>query len=349
MTQPQPEYTEGLLLRDMTNPARYIGEAELQKVFKGEVGLGTQATRAQIIETLLTRHYVLRDKKKKLTATDKGCFLIDNLRRFQRVKAIATPEETARWEIELERIAQGAGDPEGFMASIREFVARSVEELKMGDMQQTNDVQKTNDVQQTAQPEGALGKCPACGGEVIEGKRGYGCANWREKDGGCKFVVWKEISGRAIDLETLAVLLAGEATPPLTFTSRDGREFTTTLKVEYDEQQGKWMTRFGSSIGGSEGESQGLGVLGKCPRCGGDVVEGKKGFGCKNWREEDGGCRFVIWKVIAGKELPVDAVRELLAHGETTGPIYGFMSRKGNEFSAKLKLEGEEYKTSFVF
>ena len=339
MTQPPPEYTEALLLKDMTNPSRYVSEEELQKIFKGDVGLGTQATRAQIIETLILRQFVLREKK-KVAATDKGCFLIERLRRFERAKAIATPEETARWEMELERIALGIGNPEAFITGIRKFVEDGVEEFKM------------SEVEQMAQ--GPLGKCPACGGEIIEGKKGFGCRNWKEQDGGCRFVVWKEIAGHRITPESLGALLTEGMTPPLTFRSREGKDFSASLKLEHNEQQGKWETRFvfsgqnqGAGQGGS-GPDGGPVELGKCPRCGAEVVEGKKGFGCKNWREEDGGCRFVIWKVIAGKELPVAAVKDLLTTGETA-VIHGFISKKGKEFSARLKLEGEEYKTTFVF
>jgi len=332
MTQPSPEYTEALLLKDMTNPSRYVSEEELQKIFKGEVGLGTQATRAQIIETLLQRQYVVREKK-KLAATDKGCFLIDRLRLFQRAKAIATPEETARWEMELEKIAQGMGNPDTFMARIREFVKDGVEEFKMSGEEQTT-------------TQGPLGACPACGGEIIEGKKGFGCKNWREMDGGCRFVVWKEMSGTKITPETLQIILTGEVTPAMSFISREGKEFSASLKLEYDEQAGKWGTRFiFANSGGADGSS---GPVGVCPRCGAEVVEGKKGFGCKNWREEDGGCRFVIWKVIAGKELPPEAVVDLLTKGETE-ILHGFISRKGKEFSARLRLEGEEHKTVFVF
>ena len=89
-------------------------------------------------------------------------------------------------------------------------------------------------------------------------------------------------------------------------------------------------------------------MLGRCPRCGGDVVEGKKGFGCANWRDADGGCRFVVWKVIAGLELPLEAVKDLLSHGETQ-LLHGFISKKGKEFSARLKVDENEYKTVFVF
>jgi DNA topoisomerase III len=341
MTQPPPDYTEALLLRDMTNPARYVSEAELQKIFRGDVGLGTQATRAQIIETLLKRRYVERDNK-RLLATVKGCRLIDNLRRLPHASAIATPEETARWELELERIAQGTGNASGFMADIRKFVQDGVEEFKMSENQQT-----------TQQP---LGNCPACGGQIMEGKKGFGCANWRQENGGCRFVIWKDIAGQTLGPELIPILLSGKPSPVLQFRSREGKEFTAALRLEHNDQEDKWMTRFvfgdppaGASLDEPNQEAPlSLEALGKCPRCAGDVVEGKKGYGCKNWREQDGGCRFVIWKEIAGKKLALDDVRELLEKGES-GPINGFISKKGKEFSARLKLEGEEFKTVFVF
>jgi DNA topoisomerase III len=341
LTQPPPEYSEALLLRDMTNPSRYVSEQDLQKIFKGDVGLGTQATRAQIIETLLARRYVIRDKK-RLQATAKGCLLIDNLRRFTRAGAIATPEETARWELELERIAQGVGNARNFITDIRNFVHDGVEEFKMSGDQQT-----------TQQP---LGTCPACGGQIIEGKKGFGCANWRQENGGCRFVIWKEIAGQPVNPELLSILLAGQTTPALQFRSREGKEFSAALKLEHDDGEDKWAAKFVFTGQAAAQPGAGSGaevppspeVLGKCPRCAGEVVEGKKGYGCKNWREPDGGCRFVIWKEVAGKRLTPEDARELLEKGET-GLINGFISRKGKEFSARLKLDGEEYKTVFVF
>jgi DNA topoisomerase-3 len=79
--------------------------------------------------------------------------------------------------------------------------------------------------------------------------------------------------------------------------------------------------------------------LGRCPVCGGDVIEGKKGFGCAQWRPppRGRGCRFVIWKVHAGAELSESSVVQLLERGETD-LISGFRSQTGKTFSAVLRL-----------
>ncbi len=345
-TQPPPEYTEALLLKDMVNPSRFVSEEELQRIFKGEVGLGTQATRAQIIETLILRRYVNRDRK-HLIATEKGCLLIDQLRRFERAKALASPEETARWEMELEKIARGMGQPEAFIAVIREFVEAGIRELKStsGRPPTTNRT---------------IGKCPACGGEIIEGRKGFGCKNWRPQSGGCRFVIWKEVWGRQIDAETVRQLLTGEPVGPLIFRSENGQDFTASLVLERhesgDRAPGSWTTRLlvaempmgaGDSIPSRTPPPSPLDIIGRCPRCGGQVIEGRKGYGCSNWRPEDGKCSFVIWKVVAGKTLSRKAVTDLLKKGETA-TLRGFTARSGRKFSAKLRLEGEDFRTTFV-
>lgn len=93
-------------------------------------------------------------------------------------------------------------------------------------------------------------------------------------------------------------------------------------------------------------------VIGKCPVCGGDVVESQKAFGCSRWREADGGCKFTIWKDIAGKKINAAIAKTLLAKGETA-ILKGFYSKKKEkEFEAALVLEDQgdgTYKVAFRF
>jgi DNA topoisomerase-3 len=84
-------------------------------------------------------------------------------------------------------------------------------------------------------------------------------------------------------------------------------------------------------------------ALGTCPACGGNIIESGKGYGCGNWKS---GCRFVIWKTIAGKKISTASVKKLLTSGETA-LLKGFKSRAGKPFSAKLKLEAGEVKFEF--
>lgn len=325
-TQPPPEYTEALLLKDMTNPGRYVTEADLKKIYRGDVGLGTQATRAQIIETLLKRKYIQRVKK-YLKATDKGCKLIDTLRGFDEARKLASPEETARWELELEYIARGRQSDEQFLENIQEFIRKTLKEFIMTDQQEKQPVSES------------FGTCPGCGGEIIESQKAFGCTNWRESDGGCRFAIWKQIAGRTIEAETAKELLQKRKIGPLSgFTSKKGNPFSASLVLA--KQDGIWKVVFDFSENSTK-------TFGKCPQCGGDIIEGNRGFGCANWRKQDGACRFVIWKTIAGREIPVSTVFQILDKG-MSDPLEGFISKKGEPFTARLKIDSEDGKTQKV-
>jgi len=231
-TLPPPEYTEALLLRDMTNPSRYVTEDELKKIYRGDIGLGTQSTRAQIIETLLMRKYVQRQKR-YLIALDKGCLLIDTLRRFEKAKILTSPEETARWEMQLNRIAQGEENGQSFLKNIKTFIHEIVEEFKSDNIAPEKGVQKSSPDQDSR---AVYGKCPRCGGDIIEGKKGFGCSRWRKEDGSCRFVIWKTIAGKKIPKSAVTQLLQkGTTRTLLGFTSKQGKKFSARLKIDLDK------------------------------------------------------------------------------------------------------------------
>jgi len=339
MTQPPPEYTEALLLKDMTNPSRHVDEEELQRIFKGEVGLGTQATRAQIIETLLKRRYIVRENKKVLP-TEKGCALVRYLKNFAVAGHLTSPGETARWEQDLEKIALGEGDLETFLGNIRRLVVEGVREFQRE--------------RAGASPHNGYGKCPSCGGAVIEGKRGFGCSNWREADGGCSFVIWKKMDGRILWPGMVRRLLEESALPPLEFVAPEGNSFNAVLKLEKEEKTGAWGVRLEEREDHAPAETSDSKSgphpvsLSLCPLCGGEMTEGERGYGCSRWQVEKGGCRFVIWKIIAGRDISPPEAAQLLMEGRT-GRLDGFRSRKGGTFSASLKMESPDFAVRFSF
>lgn len=75
-----------------------------------------------------------------------------------------------------------------------------------------------------------------------------------------------------------------------------------------------------------------------CPKCGGDIVETEKAYSCSNWRDADGGCKFVVWKKIASREISQEEAKTLIENGETE-QLDGFVSKAGKSFSAKLVIE----------
>jgi len=335
-TAPPPEYTEALLLKDMTNPGRYVDEADLKKIFRGDVGLGTQATRAQIIETLLARSYVHREKRRLLT-TQKGVFLIDTLKKFTTAGTLASPEKTALWEMELARIAAGKGSVEVFLRGIENFVRDTVREFLDSE---TEEVQRE-----------AVGRCPLCGRDVVEGYQTYACSAKRKADGGCRFVIWKKISAKRISPAAAAMLLRGKTVGPYKgFVSKKKKRFSASLRLVCED--GNWGVRFlfdnsgqiskarakSASSGDALTESsENIKDFGTCPACGGKIIKGRRGYGCSNWRAQDGGCHFVIWEIISGKRLTPANIRTLTG-GKTTRK-YVFKTQNDAKFRAKLKLE----------
>jgi DNA topoisomerase-3 len=321
-TSPQPFYTEASLLKDMTNPGKYVEEKDLKKIYRGETGLGTQATRAQIIETLILRKYIERVKKTVL-ATPKGNILIETLNKLSSASLLVAPEETARWEMELEKIAQGEAESGPFIDNIKSFVEKIVGEFKeIAPLERPLDESVTT-----------IAKCPACRGHVIESNKAFGCSNWKS---GCPFVIWKKIAGKEISKEIALDLIENQITEEYSdFISKKGKSFKAKLAISEKED---WKVRLNfSSETNKRPEKTYENLFGKCPSCGGTIIEGKKGYGCSSWPEELGSCRFVIWKDISGQVISEEIVKTLLNGGETNELI--FDSGTKSEFKAKLRLK----------
>jgi DNA topoisomerase-3 len=86
-----------------------------------------------------------------------------------------------------------------------------------------------------------FGTCPACGGKIIKGRQGYGCSNWKSKDGGCRFVIWEMISGKKLTPANIRVLTDGKTTRKYVFKSQNGEKFRAKLKLEKNSN-GSWET-----------------------------------------------------------------------------------------------------------
>jgi DNA topoisomerase-3 len=228
-TRPPPRYTEATLLSAMEGAGKLIDDEELREAMK-ERGLGTPATRAEMIETLIRREYVERVGK-DLQATPKGLQVITMLE----AHPLTSAELTGGWEKRLADIEHGAGDRQAFMREIAGFTRETVEQIAALDKEKLR-------------PERVeLGLCPRCGaqtGEIIrENSKGYGCTSWKSKDEpGCGFVIWKRVAGRTLTPELARQLLEEGRTKEVVagFRSRAGKPFRARLvlntegKVEFD-------------------------------------------------------------------------------------------------------------------
>ncbi len=165
-TEPPKHYTEATILHAMETAGKKVEEEHLKEALK-QKGLGTPATRAAILETLIRRNYIVREKK-NIKITDLGRYLIA----LVRDPHLKSPELTGEWEAKLKEMEQGKFSAEKFMQEIAEYTKEIVDKSGFPPID-----------------ESLLGRCPLCQKNVIEGKKGYGCSGWKE---GCTFVIWKE-------------------------------------------------------------------------------------------------------------------------------------------------------------
>lgn len=309
-TKPPKRYTEASLLAVMEGAGRLLEDRELKEAMKDH-GLGTPATRAAIIERLLKVGYIERQKK-VLVPTAKGETLIDLV-----PEIIKNPELTGRWEKTLADIEAGAAEPEEFMSGIKKLTGEIVELAR-------NQVAN----QPPAEKE-SLGKCPLCGKDVIEGKKGYGCSGYKQ---GCKFIIWTRIAGKRITkAQAKALLEKGKTSIIKGFKSKNGNKFDAALRLN----KGRVEFLFDSEV-----KTQ---PLGQCPLCNRDVIESTKGYGCSGYKQ---GCKFMIWKEIAGKKITEKQARDLLQKGQTA-LLKGFKSKAGKDFDAILVLRDGKVKFEF--
>jgi DNA topoisomerase-3 len=225
MTRPPPRYTEATLLSAMETAGKLIDDEELREAMK-ESGLGTPATRAETIETLIRREYIERVGK-DLQATPKGIQVITMLEEHK----LTSPELTGDWEHKLSDIEHGRGDREKFMQGIADFTKETVEQIAALDKEKLR-------------PERVeLGPCPRCGaetGEIIrENSKAYGCTSWKSRDEpGCGFVIWKRVASRTLTPEIARQLIEERRTREVLsgFRSRNGKPFRARLVLNDEDK-----------------------------------------------------------------------------------------------------------------
>jgi DNA topoisomerase III len=230
-TKAPPRYTEATLLSAMEGAGKIVDDVELREAMK-ERGLGTPATRAEIIETLIRREYIDRIGK-ELAPTPKGLQVITMLEEHP----LTSPDLTGDWEKRLRDIEHEGGDRSAFMGDIEKFTRATVEQIVALDKEKL----KPERVE--------LGLCPRCGaetGEIIrENSRAYGCTSWKSREEtGCGFVIWKRVASRTLTPEIARQLLAEGRTREVLsgFRSRAGKPFRARLvltdgKVEFEFPQ----------------------------------------------------------------------------------------------------------------
>jgi len=317
-TRPPVRYNEGTILSAMEAAGKLVEDEELRDAMK-EKGLGTPATRASIIETLISAHYLVRQGK-ELQPTPKAIQTITLLKNA--VPELTSPELTGEWEFRLHEIEHRKLTRDAFMRDIRELTNNIVGKAKHF---------HPDEHMPDTEP---FGKCPKCGSPIVERFKSFTCTNEE-----CDFTIWKTIAGRLLSRDEFETLVREKQVGPLGgFRSRKGKRFHALLKLS-DE----FKTEFDFGPNGQEnGAAQpvdfsGQEPLGKCPKCGGRVFEFGMSYVCENSVGPVKSCDFRSGKVILQRAIEREQMNKLLATGRTD-LLQRFISRKGRPFKAFLVL-----------
>lgn len=240
-TKPPKYHTEKTLLRVMETCGRSFNDEDSEEMMDAILSgfsIGTPATRAETIKKLKDAGYVCTNNK-NLTCTELGKNLVETFP----IKDLLDLEYTGKLEKTLSDIEKGKVKREEFLNLIFDFTRESVENIRKDKDIILNQVgEKPKDLE-------VIGKCPACGGDIIEGKKGFGCSNWRL---GCKFVVWKEdkflssLGKKEIPKQVVMKLLKDGKIKAVGLKSKKGNTFDAYLSYvkNPDNEYYSWKMEF---------------------------------------------------------------------------------------------------------
>jgi len=323
-TRPPARFTEATLLSAMEGAGKLVEDEELREAMR-EKGLGTPATRAQIIEGLIQEDYVHRNGR-ELQPTPKAFSLLFALRHFG-VTELSSPELTGNWEFKLSQMEHGELERSEFMDHIVELTREMVARIKNGEIPDTAFLTLE-------------APCPKCGGRIQENYRKFQCQK-------CDFSIWKVVSSREFAPEEIEELLSKGSVGPLQgFRSRMGKPFAAVVKLSPE-----FKAEFDFGQPGKDGQEKvdfsGQTPLGACPKCGGRVFEQPMAYVCENSVGPERRCDFRSGRIILQRPMEREQIEKLLATGKTD-LLHRFISRKGRPFSAFL-VRGPDGNVRFEF
>ncbi len=316
-TRPPARFNEATLLSAMESAGKLVEHEELREAMRAK-GLGTPATRAAIIEGLVSEHYIQR-LGRELQPTAKAFSLITLLRGLK-IPELISPELTGDWEFKLRQIEQGKLKRSEFMEKIADMTRHIVEQAK-------------NNRGETISGDFATLKspCPKCGNVIHETYKKFQCQH-------CDFALWKILAGRQFDVEEMETLITQREVGPLQgFRSKMGRLFNANIKLT-DEFEMKFDFGNESEENTKDIDFTNQTSLGKCPKCGNSVFEHGMFYTCEKSVGSTRSCDFKTGKIILNRPIEQEQVTKLLQTGKTD-LLTKFISKKGRPFSAYLAVD----------
>lgn len=326
-TKPPARYNEATLLSAMEGAGKLVDDEELRAAMAGR-GLGTPATRAQIIENLIAETYMLREGR-ELVPTAKAFSLITLLRGLGIIE-LSSAELTGEWEHKLSQMEKGLLSRADFMGHITAMTRDIVERAKRFESDTV-----PGDFVTLQTP------CPKCGGVIKENYKKFQCQ-------ACDYSLWKIVASRQFEIAEIEQLLStGKVGPLMGFRSKMGRAFNAEIKLNDDKQPefdfGQPREEEGEAPDFSEQKT-----LGPCPKCQSNVFEHGMAFVCEKAVGAEKTCDFRSGKIILQQQIEREQMEKLLSEGRTDLLKDFVSSRTKRKFSAFL-VKGADGKVGFEF
>lgn len=224
-TQPPKPFTEGTLITAMKTAGKTVDDEKAQEMLKEIEGIGTEATRASIIETIKNRDYI-EAQKNNLFVTEKGkvlCLAIES------EPLLASAEMTAKWETYLKKIGRKEGDAEIFLANIQKFINHLIEAVpsQIESVDFSAFEVKEEFKSKYASKRTAVGKCPKCGGSMVSKGEFYGCGSYPN----CKHTLSDNFRKKKLTKKNIKELLEGKETQVTGIKKTDTSTYNAIVKV----------------------------------------------------------------------------------------------------------------------
>ncbi len=344
-TRPPARYSEATLLGAMESAGKQVEDESMRQAMQ-EKGLGTPATRAAIIEGLLTEKYMLREGR-EIIPTAKAFQLMTLLRGLD-VKELARADLTGEWEYKLAQMEKGQLSRETFMAEIAAMTERMVKKAKEYDRDTI-----PGDYATLHAP------CPNCGGVVKENYRRYACVGKAGAEP-CGFSFGKSPAGRTFEPPEAEALLAHKKIGPLEgFRSKAGWPFTAEIALTYDDEAHNYKLEFdfgddkNAADTGELVDFAGQESLGACPQCGAAVYEHGSNYVCSHavatTAQPVATCNFKSGKIILQQPVEREQMHKLLTTGKTDLLDKFVSMRTRRAFKAHLAWDAAAGKVNFEF
>ncbi len=337
VTKPPPRFNEATLLGAMEGAGKLVDDEELAEAMS-ERGLGTPATRAAIIEGLISDTYIERNGR-EIVVTSKGLTLIEQISEIG-IEALTSPEMTGQWEFKLRQMEAHKLDRPTFMREIKAMATSVVEKTKAYAQAAKDRVYP--DFEAT---------CPFCGTHGFkQTDEFYGCK-------GCKLRVRKIIASRPMADDEARMLIEKRLVGPLDgFRSKKGTDFSAAIEIK-DDLTSAFVFPKGENDpdNGPPFDFDTATPIAACPVCAkkgknkGQIYDTPNGYICNIAAKDPKACNGKLPKVLCQKEISLEDAIKFFTDGKT-GLIEGMISKRGRPFKTFLNCKaGEKRLLSWEF